>query len=287
MTSEQLSKITSFLWHPDFAQAIAGKLERGQLAENSQLIALVGSIPTPIGRQAQYGVLYGNQKDGADSFTGAGFFRQVAKDPGIMVTLKSMPQQKRSPGSAQSSWDEATKVSALALRDRLRTAADVLGQGAMPSPSPVRLHKGAEVQTVFRTKWPNDITSEVGTGKPGFTDVLYVRMSVADQATLPKLSRHYEARVGANKKIEESVRKDATRQIVWLSGMRTLKTGMKRSMDVVFSQDRNRQGGGFGGGGRNLGGAGGGGAGGGAIIEIIVVDAPNPNSAVASASLGK
>ncbi|MFK7817631.1 MAG: hypothetical protein AB8G99_02845 [Planctomycetaceae bacterium] len=290
MTEDQLEKVTGFLWHPDFNQAVARRLENGPLVENSQLLALVGSLPTQIAREAQYKVLSGNQKDGADSFVNAGFFGRIAKDPAVMVALKSMSQQKRAPGSAQSSWDEATKLAALALRDRLRTAADSLGQGSMPSPSPVRLHKGAEVETVFRAKWPNDISSEIGSSKPGFTDVLYVRMPVAgDNITLKKLSRHYEARISANKKIEESMRVDASRQIVWYSGSRTLKTGVKRSMDVVFSQDRTRNNNGFGGGGngRNLGGTGGGGASGGAIIELIVVDTPNPKSTVANASLDK
>lgn len=288
MTSEQLRNITTFLWHADFSQAVATKLGSAPtLAEGAQLLALAGNLPTQIARQAYMDVLNTNQATGPDSLTASGFFNRVARDPGMLVVMKSMSQQKRSPGNVQSRWDEATKDAALALRDRLKQASANGGVGAVPS-SLIRLHKGAEPAVVFNKQWPRDIGGAIGPSKCGTTGIVYIRLrEPADERNLKALERHYSARISANKKVEKL---DKNRSIVWLTGMRTLKTGMRRSMDVIFSQDRSSPGGQPGGGrsaGFGGGGGGGGAASGHALIEIIIVDNPNPNMSLGNASLDK
>jgi hypothetical protein len=295
MTEEQLKNFTTFLWNRDFAQSVAMKLsEAPTLSEAAQLLALAGSLPTSDARKACFNILASNT-DGPDSFINAGFFNRVARDPGLLVALKGLPQKRRGQGSLQGRWDEAIKQSALALRDRLKGAVQRGGGGAggaVPT-SMIKLHARATPDAVLRQSWPRDVSGLVGESTPGSTELLYVQVRAADN--LKKVLKHYQGRVGSShKKVEQN---DPNRRITWLTGVRTLKTGIKRSIDVIFSEDRAGAGGG-GGNGRGptgfggAGPAGGGGARGGAaptsaLIEIIIVDTPNPNPAVNNASLDK
>ncbi len=294
MTEEQFKNFTTFLWNREFTQSVASKLsEAPTLSEGAQLLALAGSLPTSDARKACFSILQSNA-DGPDSFINAGFFNRVARDPGLLVALKALPQKKRGQGSLQDRWDEAIKQSALALRDRLKGAVERNGGigGTVPT-SMIKLHAKATPDAVLRQSWPRDVSGLVGESTPGSTELLYVQVRAADN--LKKVLKHYQGRVGSShKKVEQN---DANRRITWLTGVRTLKTGIKRSIDVIFSEDQsgaaggggNGRGAGFGGGG--LAGGGGGARGGAAptsaLIEIIIVDTPNPNPVTTNASLDK
>ncbi len=286
LDADKLKRVTSFLWNQEVTQAIGTRIaQQGSLTDNPQLLALAASIPTMATRQAQYQLLSVHQSAGPESLRNAGFFSSVARDPGMLQILKNLPVRKRAPGSPQSLWDEALKDTVLANRDRFRAAARSRGTQVIPmNPPPVRLHKDATPQIVFHTKWPRDVVDAVGDAVPGSTEILYIRMETeATEKNLKSLAKHYEQRIGANKKIES---KDAARRLVWYTSLRGLKTGMSRSIDVIFSEAGGSAAGG--GGSPDFGlGAGGGGGGGGAkaTIEIIVVDTPNPKVEVTSARL--
>jgi len=294
MAEGEIKKITALLFSEDFgAQVVDGLSNAGSPADVPQLLALASSLPTTPIRRAQYQMLNNARKLGPQNLIDAGFFTKVAHDPGLLVTLGSLPRA-RDDSLVQKQWDDAHKDAVLAFRDRLKLASQGAG-GVLEvrKPTPMTLHKGYSnhVAASFQKKWPRDVGGMIGDVEPGSTEVRYIRLEVPEPDKNGKsILSHYKKGSKTNDEFDDQ------RKVFWFSRVRDIRnTPLRRSVNVLISQGRSG-GGAAAGGGAGLGGgagfAGGGQGGGGGssviIVEIISVDTANPrDSGVTNAKLDR
>ena len=283
MEEGEMKKITSLLFNEDFGgQVVDGLSSAGSPADVPQLLALASSLPTTAVRRAQYQMLSNARKQGPQSLIDAGFFTKVAHDPGLLVTLKSLPRE-RGESLVQKQWDDAHVDAVMAFRDRLKTAARGAGALEVRKPTPMTLHKGyaGHVAASLHKKWPRDVGGMIGSMEPGATEVRYIRLEVPDpDKNGKKIIDHYKK---GSKTSEEY---DNTRRHYWFSRVRDIRNSpLRRSVDILITQGRSG-GGGAPAGGAGAGFAGGGGGGGNSVIivEIISVDTANPRDTVVAAT---
>ena len=280
ISAEAMPHVTAFLLNPEFTDRIASMIaQQSSIAEKPQVLALASALPTLSVRKATLGLLNSQFQGGALSLRATSFFSRIARDPGMLVVLKSLPKNDNYEANNRlGSWNESTKELALATRDRLRAAANSGGNSGSSS-FPVPLHKGASPSVTYSASWPTAVSGQIGEGGAvGSMRVWYTRIDIAsvDARTFKSIKSHYERRSGARNK-KHAV--DEGRRIFWYTNLRAGTAGAKRSIDVIFSEAAGNGGGG--GGARSpaslAGGAGGGAAGGGMAIEIIVVETGDPN----------
>ena len=290
MSDDEMRNITNLLYSNDFGQTVARRLsEAGGPSDAPQMLALAGSVPTELVRRAQFEMLASVGSEGPSSLVKAGFFTNVARDPGLLVTLKSLPRDRKNK-VLQKQWDDALKDAVLTFRDRLKTAAETRGAGlTVQKPAPVTLHKGHDLQVkaAYTRRWPRDIGEVTGDNVPGSTVVNYIRLEVPDDTKARGILAHYaknhDKKYGSAKEMYDERSKTA-----WYTKIRSNSKipGMRRSIDIVISQ--NGRGGGFGGG-DGFGGqpnAGGGGDNGPKFsVEIITVEMLDPRGGVVNAKL--
>lgn len=288
LSPEQLDKVVKLLWTPAFTGQIADRIRATNLTDNTEIFALAGALPSTSIRKAQYQSMQANHKQGAESLLSMGLFDGVARDPGLLVVLKSLPRPKVSASSSRNrnasqgagdpvanSWLSATGHMVSSLKNRLHEAAMASGKTQLQGKPMIRLHAGASAPSaVFELSWPKDARSVVSDANPSPMRIHYVRINqTMGDRVIKKVVEHYRARTrGTKRDIPNGV---------WFDGtLKSTPTGGRISSDVVITQG-NGGGGGYQGGG----GEGGGGAiGSSYTIELIAVEIPDPKPTTKTAA---
>lgn len=282
--------VANILWNKSSIMTVAGQLQAADSpASVAGALALASTIPSDAVRHATYTLFSRSHEQGAAGMTSNGLFRDVARDPGLLTVLKSLPRSRaKKPASSglntpvlqaspEDSWVAATQEMVLSLRDRLRDVADDPNL-AFDGQQPVRLHQGAVAERSIRIRVPGKMATELGESSPSSTTMYYSTCRVTPQraSEMQKVVDHYEKR---SKGIKREVR---SKGILWYDGVKVNEEGTRTSMDVIIQQvgfKPQRAGGpGYEGGGNY---EGGGGAAGGPVqftIEVVVVVTRDPKN---------
>lgn len=283
-----LKEVVKVLWGDACVNAVVKNLASAtDLSSAEALLMLAASMPHPKVREAELEFLTRIHSAGADGLTNSGLVSGMARDPGFLVVLKSLPRSKAARGEDKNqldSWAVARQTMVLALRDQLRAAST--GGGKLKSVGegfPVRLHRGGSAEFSGVLTVP---ATEFGGAKGSELKVYYARTTSTAQRKREEdeLISHYEQKASGKGKLDQS------KGLFWIDGTKTAPNGVRRSMDVFISTGTNSQAGGFPGGsaaGPSLEGGAPGGAGGGPTmtypIEIVVVEVTDPKGAEAEA----
>lgn len=295
------------LWSKSTTERLAQLLPSNS---GNELVKLAASIPNDSVRHALFEVMQASYENGSNDTFGS--LTTSMLEPGMLNVLKSLPRIRPArPGAApdpkmasKETWVEATKMTVLSLRERLRVAATNPALAYSGAPK-VRLHREAVVQQSIAIVLPSDITEPLGDSAPSPTKVYYVKTSVTPQNAGQQntLIAHYE------KNSKGFKRADPVSGVMWFDGVARNSDGTRQTIDILIQQEGGSAGNqGFrgmggqspgmsmgGGAGMSLGGPGmemgeGGGGGGGGVtggsysIEIIVVVTRDPVDAVTVAA---
>lgn len=293
--------VARLLWAPSTASQVASFLNGGASIESAKdLLAFASTIPNVEVRHAIFNLLSKTHSEGAGELIRSGLFSNVARDPGLLAVLKSLPRQRPKPATNNAaaappgfgdSWTRATQDLVLSLRDRLSGVADDPAL-AFDGVLPVRLHKNATADRSIRVIIPGKPAEGLEDATPAGTKVYYSRVTVTPQRPkdMQEVVDHYEKRTKAFK------REDRARGILWYDGVKVNGDGSRQTMDIIVQQVGATQpaNNGFGGQGAYEGGAGAGFGGSGFqgggptgrsnvvqyTVEVIVVVTKDPSKAV-------
>lgn len=279
--------VATALWSEMAVGAVAGQLSSANdPAEVPHLLAFASTIPSDAARHSLYNLFSKSHEQGATMLQALGLFRNVARDPGMLTVLKSLPRPRRArkkEGEAEvpdasTSWSAATEEVVLSLRDRLRTVATDPGL-AHEGLQRLRLHRGAEPDQSIVIKVPDDRSQALGSAAPAETTVYYTSTTAKPErfSDMQKIADHYETR---SKGIKHE---DRARGILWYDGVKSNSDGTVETSDVmieVIGGAGQQQQQGYEGGASGVGGQ--------AMpqfrIEVIVVITKDPTTAAAEAS---
>lgn len=275
----QLLPAVSVLWGTKSTTAIVQQLSSvSDAASAAELLALGATIPQKNVRDSVFAALSRLHSLGADSMNSAGVFRSL-HDPGLLVVMKSLPRQKptRAEGGAAApldSWATASEELVLNLRSQLRALSTQPGRLQATTEFPVKLHKNAVSEFSGMLVLPGPAAAALKDAVPADTRVYYARTSFVPQRVKDQeaILEHYESRASGFQ------RQDQAKGIIWIDGVKSTTTGIKRSVDVVIqAAGASAAPGGSEGfvGGPGMA-AGGGAAGGGYTIEVMVVEISDP-----------
>ncbi len=284
-----LKEVVKVLWGDACVNAVAKSLASAtDLSSAEALLMLGASMPSPRVREAELEFLTRIHSAGGDGLTNSGLVSGIARDPGFLVVLKSLPRSKAARGEDKNhldSWAVARQTMVLALRDQLRAAS--AGGGKLKSVGegfPVRLHRGGSAEYSGVLTVP---AAEFGGAKGSEMKIYYARTTSTAQRKREEdeLISHYEQKASGKGKLDQS------KGLLWIDGTKTAANGVRRSMDVFISTGTSSSPGGFPGGSAagpamEGGAPGGGGAAGPTMtypIEIVVVEVTDPKGAEAEA----
>ena len=274
-----LTKSREFLWSDPFADAVAGQLASStDLTLALPFLKLAAAMPCKATRSAVYTLFSAAHAAGADALNSQSFFTTAVYDPGMLVALKALPRAARSRSGDDSaqmdSWTGSSRQLVRSMAGQLRNMS--LSPGGKLKPEvkgfPVRAHRGAEFDFVGQMNLGG---SDDGTA---ITRISYARVNFTpkrekDQETV---LQHYESSSAGIKYA------DAATQLLWLDGVKTTTTGIRRTIDVLIQPGTVGGAGGNGGGPPGFGGGEmpGGGMGGGLgyVIEVVVVESEDPGT---------
>jgi hypothetical protein len=266
--------LAGMLWSQQITQAVSTQLQNSPDIDSAMSpLMLASTIPTDSVRQAAFRLFEANYDVGAGSLVAAGFYRDVARDPGQLVVLKALPRVRTRSSSRDSinvvqeadtsqTWTDATQQFVYALRERLEAAANNPAL-AYTGPQRVRLHRGAVPEAAIAIVLPGPAGSELGAAAPSDTRVFYTRCRVAPTraSEMQDIVEHYEGRTKGTR-VE-----DRAQGILWYDGVKRSGDTIE-TMDVVIEQT---------GGGQAPGGQSGGSVN--FTIEVIVVITKDPKAA--------
>jgi hypothetical protein len=284
-----------FLWSPGFVSALVKQLNASAdlgyglvPVSGGDFVRIAASIPNAQVRQAVGELFEKCHATGVANLNSGGFFAAEVHDPGMLVTLKSLPRPKTSRAASQQAptpdtWTAASQDLVLSLRDRMRALSAKPGKLTPVTESfPVRLHKNAVAEFSGMLTLPGTFGASLKESSPSPINVYYARTSFTSQRPRDQedLADHYESRTSGQR------RADQARGILWMDGVKTAASGTKRSLDVIIqAATGNAQGaaggGEFGGAAAFSGGAGAGNSGS-FTIEILVIDSPEPKQSAAA-----
>lgn len=284
-----------FLWSPGFVSALVKQLNASAdlgyglvPVSGGDFVRIAASIPNAQVRQAVGELFEKCHATGVANLNSGGFFAAEVHDPGMLVTLKSLPRPKTSRAASQQAptpdtWTAASQDLVLSLRDRMRALSAKPGKLTPVTESfPVRLHKNAVAEFSGMLTLPGTFGASLKESSPSPINVYYARTSFTSQRPRDQedLADHYESRTSGQR------RADQARGILWMDGVKTAASGTKRSLDVIIqAATGNAQGaaggGEFGGDAAFSGGAGAGNSGS-FTIEILVIDSPEPKQSAAA-----
>ncbi|MEO2036787.1 MAG: hypothetical protein ABGZ35_32330 [Planctomycetaceae bacterium] len=212
------------------------------LTSGKSVIALASMLPNQRLRHATFQVLNEHNAEGADMFRSSGFYGHLARDPGHLLVLKSLPRLRNPPSTrnptpppepSRVSWSAATWDMVRALRGQLSETAsnaDIAWDGDL-QPRP---YKGTvpEVATQLVINEGSDSTDQ----STGVTHVYYTRSRVtpATEREMTAIAKYYEtvARGFRREKPDEG--------ILWFDGVRTTSNGLRTTIDVIISKSAGR-----------------------------------------------
>jgi hypothetical protein len=287
LSDAALLHAAGFLWSKSSVDALVKRLNTssdillgGDIPAGGDFVRVAASVPNDRSRHAVQELFSKVHATGANELLGGGFFKDAVHDPGMLVVLKSLPRAKPSRSVAQQqappdSWTLASQDLVLSLRDSLRTLAKKPGVLTPAGENfPVRLHKNAVAEFSGVLTLPGAAGALLKDAAPSKTTVYYARTSFTPQRPRDQedLADHYESRTGGIR------RADQNRGVLWIDGVKSSQSGIRRSMDVVIqaasaNNQSNGEAGFAGAGAMNPGGAAGS-----FTVEIIVVEIADPKS---------
>ena len=290
-----LIQAARFLWSPGFVSALVKQLNASAdlgyglvPVSGGDFVRVAASIPNAQVRQAVGELFEKCHATGVANLNSAGFFATEVHDPGMLVTLKSLPRPKTSRAASQQAptpdtWTAASQDLVLSLRDRMRALSAKPGKLTPVTDSfPVRLHKNAVAEFSGMLTLPGTFGASLKESSPSPINVYYARTSFTPQRPKDQedLADHYESRTSGQRRADQAL------GILWMDGVKTAASGTKRSLDVIIqAATGNAQGaaggGEFGGAAAFSGGAGAGNSGS-FTIEILVIDSPEPKQSAAA-----
>lgn len=279
LDEKQLLNAAAFLWRPVIQQKLFEQLQQSvDATAAAEVVSLCAAIPQEAARRQLYQFFQRHQADGAANWIAAGLFDANQHDPAMLVTLKALPRQRPVKGKGRrgdveqplDSWTQASMTFVFALRDRMRQNATKLTRyDGIP---PVRLHKGANPDVSVMISLPGDQKMLSGDSAPSETRVYYTRVqytpvSAKDQS---QVAQHYEDRASGERRIDQQ------RGLLWFDGTRVLPNGTRRTVDIIIQA----AGGATANNSDDDDGRPRGGGGGAFLIEVLVVEATNPQGLV-------
>jgi hypothetical protein len=289
---DKLATAVAVLWGPKAVDSVIRQLSNASdMAAVADALPFSVTIPQKKVRDAAYAALSRLHSLGAEPLRSAGVF-QTPLDPGMLVVLKSLPRSKptRAEGGAAApldSWAAMNQEYVMALRNELRSLAMQPGKlQAVTEGLPLKLHRNAVPEFSGMLVLPATSDSPFKGTPPSETKVYYARTSFVPQRAREQedVAEHYESRAGGYR------RADQAKGLLWIDGVKTTPTGLKRSMDVLIQPAGAGAGSGFSPGGESgmegsagpgFGGAPGGGGAGGFTIEVVVVEIADPKGSAA------
>ena len=230
--------LAEVLWNEKHVTGLAAAISSaGTTQAAGTLIQLAVSLPHDSIRKATFGLLEAEYEAGAQGLQSAGFFTTMLKDPGMLPVLKSLPRRRPPRRSNAASadqpspavtWAAGTGQAVMALRDRLRIAADH-SELAYSGVAPIRLYRNTTQQKSIRfTTTSNDLKT-LGESRPSQTTYHYTSSNATFHRAidLEKMVEHYEKRAKA-------FRRPQSDSLLWLDGMKTSSNGSRISMDVII-----------------------------------------------------
>lgn len=300
-----LAKTAEFMWSSPFAAAVTARLDAAaDLASSESLLCLAGSLPLQPVRDAVFRCLERHHSEGADGLNSTGVFPDGMADPAALVMLKSLPRQRGArAGDGEAapldSWSSATQMIVYKYMSQLSAMSSGGGKlTANPKSFPIRAHRGAEFEFTGLLRLAPPAGAPAGSGLSE-TRIYYGRVPFS-----PKKEREQKDVLDHYRSVSAGIqREDRTRGAMWMDGVKSGTTGMRRSVDVLIRSGGASQAGaggapgGFGGppggfGGApgglgELGGIGSGGPGGGGgqgyTIEVLMIEVSDPRGAAAPA----
>ena len=294
LSDAALMRAASFLWGPKCIDALVKQLDASTdigiipgFVSGGDFVRIAASVPNDRVRKALANLFEKSAPASVAPLGIAGFFSSSVHDPGMLISLKSLPRAKPSrieaaQGVPMDAWSTASLDVVLSLRDRLRALSAIPGKLTPVTENlPIRLHKNAVTEFYGVLTLPGPAGSALKESAPSATKIYYARTSFTPEKPKDQqdLAEHYESRATGIKRASE-----AKGVLLWVDGFKATQTGSKRTADVLVSSST----GGAGGAGAaagaygESGGAGGpggygaaaaaGGASGAFKIEIIVVE---------------
>lgn len=230
--------IATALWSEVAVGAVVGQLSAASdPLEVPHLLAFASTIPSDAARQSLYTLFSKAHEQGATPLQALGLFRNIARDPGMLTVLKSLPRPKRARKKADdepevvdpsTSWSAATQDVVLSLRDRLRGVASDSSL-AYDGLQRLRLHRDAVAEQSIVIKVPDDRSQSLGAAAPAETTIYYTSTTVKPLrfSDMQKIVDHYETR---SKGIKHE---DRARGILWYDAVKSNDDGTVETTDVI------------------------------------------------------
>ena len=287
-----LMRAASFLWGPKCVDALVKQLEASSdigiakgFVGGGDFVRIAASVPNDRVRKALAGLFEKTAPASVGQLGLTGFFSTSVHDPGMLISLKSLPRAKptrteAAQGVPLDGWATASLEVVLSLRDRMRALSATPGKLTPVTENlPIRLHKNAVAEFYGVLTLPGPEGSALNESAPSPTKIYYARTSFTPEKPKDQqdLAEHYESRATGIKRASES-----KGVLLWIDGFKATQTGSKRTADVLVQASTGGGGVGVAAGGYGESGAPGapagygapaGGAASGAFtIEIIVVE---------------
>jgi hypothetical protein len=131
--------------------------------------------------------------------------------------------------AAKQDWMQVSAMMVRAVTERLQASTQDTSLAASPPKLPIKLHRDALIRGVRTLNWPEDI-ADVASGEAGpvALNLQYVRMDAP--ADVPKVFEFYKKQVKRGKDYKFPTG-------AWIDGNSVgEETGMRRSIDILFTQ---------------------------------------------------
>jgi hypothetical protein len=296
-----LMRSASFLWGPKCVDALVKQLDASSdigivkgFVGGGDFVRIAASIPNDRVRKSLAGLFEKTAPTSVGQLGLTGFFSTSVHDPGMLVSLKSLPRTKptrteAAQGVPMDAWSTASLDVVLSLRNRMRALSTTPGKLTPVTDNlPIRLHKNAVAEFYGVLTLPGPAGAALNESAPSPTKIYYARTSFTPEKPKDQqdLAEHYESRATGVKRASE-----AKGVLLWIDGFKSTQTGAKRTADVLVQSSAGGGGAaaaGYGesgapGAAAGYGAPAGGGASGAFTIEIIVVETSEAKAPAADA----
>ena len=260
-------RLAEQFWSPELAAAIERRLRTLEaFSDDSRLVALAGTLPSPAVRTALLRTLQRHWDEGPKGLESLVAADGPAIEPGFLLLVKMLPRKdaggpaagkdprardanRAVPGPSRRKWRSceppsnakskprkngwsSPKALVRTLCERFYAAArakpnsDRMAEGTADDRFPVKLHPNADVVAVYRLDWPEELDGKIAAAP--FLRVRYVR--IEQKARPDRLLAYYRRQLPD---CEEHVGPDAA----WLDSLAADKDQAgARSVDVLLAK---------------------------------------------------
>jgi hypothetical protein len=238
-----LMRAASFLWGPKCVDALVTQLEASSdiglvkgFVGGGDFVRIAASVPNDRVRKALAGLFEKTAPASVGQLGLTGFFSTSVHDPGMLISLKSLPRAKptrteAAQGVPMDGWATASLEVVLSLRDRMRALSATPGKLTPVTENlPIRLHKNAVAEFYGVLTLPGPEGSALNESAPSPTKIYYARTSFTPEKPKDQqdLAEHYESRATGIKRASE-----AKGVLLWIDGFKATQAGSKRTADVL------------------------------------------------------